>query len=495
MAKSLTTKEAVDFLSSCGFVPIDPYVNVAEPWKVKCKKCKNIFSLRLNNYRTRYKNSRPNGCPKCLTRPVRTATESALREMEDAGMEPLEPFIKVTSKWKYKCIKCQNINFTTLHAVRRGNRCPICAGAKVDLKVVSARMAAANLVPLEPYRSNTTKWKVKHLDCGNEVVTTWAEVQSGQGGCGICKYSKISKKLRTPEIDAVRIVEIAGGLPLEPYKNSHSRWKIKCLKCKQISHPMLSNINKGQGICIYCRPKSPVVTQENAMRFIASKNMKALASYRSAQSKWKLQCLICGKTDLYVYSWMKSQNYGCVYCSRHKVDPKDVHSKFWRMGFEPLEPYISARKGIKSRCLSCNKVYSKTFDSLQSGRGCKYCQTAALELLAPAYFYIIHHLDFGAFKIGIGNSSRRTDRIRAHTKEGWTLLYRYDLDTGETALELEQETLKWIRETLKLPTYLLKEQMPQGGWTETFDAEGISFVEVKEFFEKTLSAFYKKVCE
>lgn len=493
MVAKLSEKSAIEFLTWCNFKPLEKYEAVAKPWLVECKKCRNQFHLKLNNYRNRYKDSPPNGCPECSVRPVRTSEETAISDMLKAGLTPLEPFVKVIAKWKYQCNTCLNENYATLHGVRRGNGCPYCGGVKVDPKVVASTMEKAGLVPLEPYKSNTSKWKVHHRACGNDVVTTWAEVQSGQGGCGICRYTKISEKLRMPEDTAVAIMRKAGGEPLEPFKNSHARWKVRCLKCNVISSPLLSNVKKGQGICMHCRPKSPVVTEKKALAFVQAKGLDPVSSYKSAQSKWKLKCRTCKKADFYVYSWMKSQNYGCVYCSRHKIDPKDAMRKFKTMGFEPLEPYISSRKGIKVRCLNCNMTYSKTFDSLQSGRGCKYCQTAAMDLLAPAYFYIIQNDELRALKVGISNLIRRTDRIKAHEKQGWSLLYRQDLDTGEMAFQLEQQILSWLRQEKNLGIYLIKDQMPQGGWTETVDADEISLLEIRYYFENLLSDIYRSI--
>lgn len=493
MVARLSEESAINFLNWCNFEALENYESVASPWLVKCKSCSHKFRIKLNNYRTRYKETPPNGCPKCLKRPVRTDETAALREMQEAGLTPLEPFSKVIAKWKYRCNKCSNESVTSLHKVRQGNGCPYCAGVKVDLKIVLKTMERAGLEPLEPYKGSNVKWRVRHKTCGNDVVTTWHEINSGSGGCGICRYTKASEKLRIPEAQAIQIMREAGGEPLEPYINSHRKWKTRCLKCNFISSPMLSNVKKGQGVCMNCRPKSPVVTEQKALDFVSSKGLLPVETYKSAQSRWKLKCKNCGKTDSYVYSWMKSQNYGCVYCSRHKVDPIDALRKFRSMGFEPLGPYISARKGIKVRCLNCNKTYTKTFDTLQSGRGCKYCQTAAMHLLAPAYFYIIKHEELQALKVGISNTDRRTDRIKAHEKEGWLLLYRQDVDTGELAFELEKQVLAWIRQERKLGIYLIKEQMPQGGWTETFDAEELSLIEVRDYFEQLLVNFYRSI--
>jgi len=417
--------------------------------------------------------------------------ESFMREM---NLEPLEEFINVTSPWKYRCTKCQNEGVTTLHKVKnQKNGCPYCGGVKVDPRKMQEILLNTELVPLEPYKSNNAKWKMLHQTCGNEVFTTWKEIQTGQGGCGICRYTKIAKKLRKSDETAIARMREAGGEPLEPYKNIHTKWKVRCMKCAEISHPMLSNVMKGQGVCMLCRPKSPVVSQKKAEMFIASKGLRPVSEFKTAHSQWLLECIKCGKTDNYVYSQMKWQDHGCVYCSRHKVDPADVFQIFRKMGFEVLGEYVNSKNPIKAKCLNCNRISNKRYDDVRTGRGCKYCQTAALDLLAPTNYYIMKNDELNAIKVGIGNVGRRQDRIKQHQSYGWTLYYKYELGTGEFALEIEQSILVWIRQDLKLPIYLSKSEMPHGGWTETVDADSISVLQIKLKFEALLSDKYREI--
>jgi hypothetical protein len=98
-----------------------------------------------------------------------------------------------------------------------------------------------------------------------------------------------------------------------------------------------------------------------------------------------------------------------------------------------------------------------------------------------------------ALKVGISNLFRKTDRIKAHEKEGWLVLYRQDLDTGELAFELEQRVLTWLRQEKKLGIYLVKDQMPQGGWTETVDSGEITLLEIRNYFEDLLNEFYNSI--
>lgn len=412
----------------------------------------------------------------------------AILYMEAKNLKPLEPFINVTSKWKYQCKKCGNKGITSLHAVKNGgNGCPYCSGNKPDPIKMEQRLKEEGLEPLEPYKSNSTKWKMFHRNCAQEVFVTWADIQSGGGGCGFCRYKKIAKKLKRDEDFAIAKMIEAGGEPLEPYLNGNARWKVRCLKCDRISTPTFNNVIRGQGVCLACRPKPPVTTKDEAMAFIAFKKMKAISTYVSAHSKWKLQCEICSKVDDYVFTQMKAKNYGCVYCSNHKVDPIDVKIAFESLGFLMLEDYKNAREPIKSECQSCKKISPKRYDDVRVGKGCKYCQKSAIDLTAKTYFYLIKHDVLNAVKVGIGNVGRKQDRLQQHKNHGWLVLYKYIFNTGETAYLIEQEMLKWLKKDKNLPSFLGKSEMPQGGWTETFSADEISLFELKIKFENLLT--------
>lgn len=409
--------------------------------------------------------------------------------MEKMNLEPLEPFVNVTSKWKYQCKKCGNLGITSLHAVKNGgNGCPYCSGNKVDPKKLEQRLKEESLEPLEPYKSNSAKWRMLHKTCGNQVLVTWADIQSGGGGCGLCRYKKIANKLKRDENFAIAKMREAGGEPLEPYENGNARWKIRCLKCDRVSHPSLNNVLRGQGVCLACRPKPPVTTKKEALAFVRSKNLKPISPYVSAKSKWTLECENCSKIDDYIFTQMKAKNHGCVYCSNHKVDPEDVKIAFESLGFLMLEEYKNARQPIKSECQSCKKISPKRYDDVRIGKGCRYCQKSAIDLSAKTYFYLIKHDELNAIKIGIGNVGRKQDRLKQHQNYGWLVLYKYTFESGEFAYTIEQNLLRWLKKEKQLPNFLGKSDMPQGGWTETFSADEISIFELRIKFENLVLA-------
>jgi hypothetical protein len=93
------------------------------------------------------------------------------------------------------------------------------------------------------------------------------------------------------------------------------------------------------------------------------------------------------------------------------------------------------------------------------------------------------HPDFYALKIGISTSVTKVDRIETHTKYGWELVMRWDVETASIAETIEQEVLSWWREDLHAPYALTKHEMKQGGHTETASLLYIDTDDVIELVE------------
>ena len=123
----------------------------------------------------------------------------------------------------------------------------------------------------------------------------------------------------------------------------------------------------------------------------------------------------------------------------------------------------------------------------------------------PAAIYALHHPGLGAVKIG-SCLEPRAHRIGQHTSSGWILLADFGTPTGWDAMKIEGIVLRTLtpyvytcfdrlvrvlpdhtlftvetrvsrtRQPLRTPGsgFLRREQMPQGGATETFDAREVS---------------------
>ena len=84
-----------------------------------------------------------------------------------------------------------------------------------------------------------------------------------------------------------------------------------------------------------------------------------------------------------------------------------------------------------------------------------------------ALVYLIIHGKLAAAKVGIADTSAL--RLAQHGREGWQILAVFQV-SAKSAAAIETDVLKWWRGALGLPSYLTRDHMPQGGWTETVAA-------------------------
>lgn len=87
-----------------------------------------------------------------------------------------------------------------------------------------------------------------------------------------------------------------------------------------------------------------------------------------------------------------------------------------------------------------------------------------------AILYILYSPYYKAVKIGISDISGK--RYKAHKTKGWILISYWHFFERDKAKAVETLVLKTLRE--KHGHFLNKEDMPQNGYTETFDASKIT---------------------
>ena len=107
----------------------------------------------------------------------------------------------------------------------------------------------------------------------------------------------MAKKLDPKVAEAVMLK--AGLKPLEPYRNSKTSWKCKCMKCKKIVSPKFSGIKQGRGGCIHCGYEARVMPtkylEKEAVLIMLKVGLKPLVPYKNSHFAWKCRCLKCHK--------------------------------------------------------------------------------------------------------------------------------------------------------------------------------------------------------
>ena len=412
----------------------------------------------------------------------------ATQRMLDARIKPLVPYINSKTNWKSRCLKCKKLISPRLSDVTQGKGCGHCAGSIPDLIKIMRIMKAASLKPLEPYKTAIKKWKCECLKCGGTVYPQYSWIQSGQGGCRPCGVKEGGLKNRVTPLQAKERLKNAKLQLVGKYEDfsKNTELKVKCLICKQFDSTNLDTIQKKnrQPGCERCSRRTTPIPQEEAIKFYLKHALKPLYPYENNKSKLKCECLICGKTKYIIRNSLVARGtkfgLGCSQCAGGRIiDLKKVYIVMKRAKLQPLEPYINSDIKWKCKCLKCGETVSPLYGSIRQGQGgCIYCTSGKINPKQPAFVYLVTHKSFDCVKVGIGSSSVR---ITVHRRKGWELVKKWDFNKGENAIKVESETLNHIRKSLGLKHYLSKNEMPQGGHTETFSLDQVSALYIKKF--------------
>ena len=84
--------------------------------------------------------------------------------------------------------------------------------------------------------------------------------------------------------------------------------------------------------------------------------------------------------------------------------------------------------------------------------------------------YILYSPIHKAIKVGISDVSGR--RFASHRTKGWILIKYWAFSERDQARYIESLVVQTL--TKRYGHYLSKEDMPQGGYTETFDASKVT---------------------
>jgi hypothetical protein len=133
-----------------------------------------------------------------------------------------------------------------------------------------------------------------------------------QSGCKHCASKSGGLLRRTNQEDALSEMIKAGYEPLTTYEGNHTKWESKCQKCKKISFPTLSNVRNGSR-CVYCTNHK--VDEEDAVQMMLIANLLPLEPYIDSKTKWKCKCLRCGEIVRPKYNTIQIGGGGCTNCA------------------------------------------------------------------------------------------------------------------------------------------------------------------------------------
>ena len=523
MPARVDSKKAIAIMRRAGLKPLEPYVDSKKPWKSKHLKCGRIVSPTYNAIQRGQ-----GGCIFCAGLAV--DPKEAKKLFISKGLKPIEPYPGHNkSPWKSIHLQCGREVSPSYNLIQQNYSigCHFCSDQFVDPDAAYQFYLSKNLQPLVPYPGTNNPWKSIHLICGSEVKPRYGHIKSGRVGCLVCAGT-----VPITQAKAFAFYRSRGLEPKEKFKGPHHGWKSVHIECGRTVSPRWASIQQGQGVCEYCsgnkvdmkkvkqllkennlKPLVPypgnkvgwrcihlpcgrevaprygalnggqgpcefcgknMVSEEEAYELLKKNKYKPLTDFPGGSIPWPSIHIVCGTKVDVVSTYLRRGGKGCSVCTGTKpISAKEALKLFKSRGFTPMVKFKGTKYPWKSKHNVCRKTVSPTYSALKSGGGCKYCQLGGINLLAPAYLYLITHKSFNSHKVGIGGFDSYNNRLEQHTKQGWEIYSQLDLDTGEEAYEIEQAVLNWLRNDLNLQQYLLPEQMPQAGHTETLDASEV----------------------
>jgi hypothetical protein len=463
-------KVAVNLFISRGLKPIEPYPGQNKlPWKSIHLQCGREVSPTYNLIQQNYSL----GCHFCSDQFV--DPDEAYQFFLSRDLQPLVPYPGSAKPWKSIHLVCGEVIQPRYGHIKSGRKgCPVCAGTLPISQERAVKFFRQNgLEPIGKFPGPNKGWKSVHTLCGRTVSPRWLNVQQGHGGCAYCSGNKVDLK------EAKELLKKLGLKPLEPYPGNKSPWKCIHLPCGREVSPRYNGLTRGQGGCQFCGKN--MVSEEEAFSLLKQNKYKPLMDFPGGSNPWKCIHETCGTKVEVRAAYLRSGGVGCSFCSGTKPITATQAIKFFKSrGFTPLEPFKNAKTPLKSIHTVCGREVSPTWASLKVSGGCKYCSVSLVNLIAPAYFYLITNKELNAHKVGISGHGATMNRLERHKKLNWNVYAVLDLETGENAYKLEEEILEWLRLDLQLPKYLVSEQMPQGGHTETIDASEIDLQTIWE---------------
>lgn len=461
-------REAKELFLSKNLKPLVPYPGGNKlPWKSIHTLCGNEVAPTFNVI----SRGDSKGCKFCSDQYV--DPDAAYQFFLSKDLQPLVPYPGSNRPWKSIHLICGSViqpRFGHIKAGRVG--CAVCAGKVKITQTRAVEFFRCNgLEPQGKFPGPHKGWKSIHKECGRTVSPRWANVQQGVGVCKYCSHRAVDKKQVSKLLKELKLK------PLVTYPGNSKPWKMIHLPCGKEVSPRYNGIARGQGPCIHCAGK--VIDLDEARNVFNNAGLKPLAPFPGSGKPWTSTHIKCGKRVSPTYNYIKSGGRGCIYCAGLvEISEKQANALFEQHGFTPLTKFPGGKKPWKSKHNVCGKTVSPTYGAIKRGGGCKFCQIGGINLFAPAFLYLVTNETLNSHKIGIGGFDSKINRLDQHKKQGWKLAKQMDFETAEKAYEIEQLTLEWLRIEMGLPQYLLPEQMPQRGHTETVDASEIDLATI-----------------
>ena len=302
---------------------------------------------------------------------ARISPAEAEQIMSAAGFRPLAPYVKSLAKWPCVCTTCGEESTPTLAAVRHSNTgCRFCAGnTRYDHETAAAIMRERGLEPLEKYPGAREPWPSRCVTCKAEVSPQFSVVKNRDSGCQKCARAKS----RTDAQEAATFMLSAGWETIGEYPGASAAWPCRCTSCGTAMDRIYADVRRGTR-CPVCTGTGPLNPRAAAERMEAS-GLRPLEPFTTTATKWKCECLTCGRTVYPRYSQINQGHGGCGFCAGSaRFTDEQAAAMLRKAGFEPAVPYPGSSKPWPCTCIRCGFEAAPSLNSIRSKKiGCRAC--------------------------------------------------------------------------------------------------------------------------
>jgi hypothetical protein len=270
---------------------------------------------------------------------------------------------------------------------------------KLDPKEVDKYYQRIKLKPLEPYINNHTPRKSECLVCGSIVYPRFSDVKKAKS-CVKCQGKNTGRSIRLGDKEINLTAKKMKIKLLQPYTNSRTPIKAKCLVCQNTIYPTLSRLRAGVG-CLYCgRVKSStarLIPKDIALRDFKIAKLRVLSEYKNSHQILKVQCLVCKKFSTKSYKDLKSGRR-CYTCGRadsarkRRLSLQYINEISKRQQMILLGEPKPGKQNSKFKCLQCQRVIEMTIFSIQRGASCRFCSRTEVDPKEAQKYMIKNHL-------------------------------------------------------------------------------------------------------
>jgi hypothetical protein len=254
MSSKLTQEQASTFLREYDLVLLGEYLSISGRVLVQCLMCNQKSEVIVASIRKRQNK----GCEKCARKSNASLSEiDAIKDMQEKGLDPLEPWIGHRNKWLCKCSVCNQEVRVARDSIRRRSPefkgCIDCAKIAQNQKMVEEnkerilqRFQEKNLHLRSDYIGSNSPVEVECLKCGHIFITEGLRIGRQKYACAKCSGNYVDPT------EAENFMISKGYKPLVPFLGSHKSWESIHVLCGNVVTPEYSSIKSGNGGCKYC---------------------------------------------------------------------------------------------------------------------------------------------------------------------------------------------------------------------------------------------------